>query len=251
MWELSSNIILETEKGRGQGSKGTGNFSRQSDNKGNRQGAKESKMFMMFRQCYTLRHEVAPFLHHVSDQSPGRLVWNRRMPLGQEHCAGGTWSRLWRNHRWRSRAHIPICLKAAEHGIYRFSSTLPKLYTCLFLGTDNRSSMQLQCLHVLPERHYRNTLVKPLGNPEGPVINTPRKEGWQCTVLSFGLSTSMRVHVSTKRLKPVLAYSPLHGVKLHMYLDDWPRVTRKYWYRSLLQSKHPGEGPCTKGQGWL
>ena len=30
-----------------------------------------------------------------------------------------------------------------------------------------------------------------------------------------------------------------------------PRVTRKYWHMSLLKSKHPGEGPCAKGQGWL
>ena len=42
---------------------------------------------------------------------------------------------------------------------------------------------------------------------------------WQFTALPFGLSTSPRVF--TKILKPVLAYTHLHRVKLHMYLDDW------------------------------
>ena len=42
---------------------------------------------------------------------------------------------------------------------------------------------------------------------------------WQFTVLPFGLSTCPRVF--TKILKPVLAYTHLHRVKLHMYLNDW------------------------------
>ena len=57
--------------------------------------------------------------------------------------------------------HIPICLRAAEHRSYRFSSTLPKL-------------LQLSV--------------------------------------------------------------------------PWRRSS---WRRSLLKSKHSGEGPCAKGQGWL
>ena len=42
---------------------------------------------------------------------------------------------------------------------------------------------------------------------------------WQFKTLPFGLSTSPRVF--TKILRPVLAYAHLHGVRLHMYLDDW------------------------------
>ena len=42
---------------------------------------------------------------------------------------------------------------------------------------------------------------------------------WQFTVLPCVLSTSPRVF--TKILEPVLAYTHLHRVKLHMYLDDW------------------------------
>ena len=42
---------------------------------------------------------------------------------------------------------------------------------------------------------------------------------WQFAVLPFGLSTSPSVF--TEILKPVLAYTHLHRVKLHMYLDDW------------------------------
>jgi hypothetical protein len=42
---------------------------------------------------------------------------------------------------------------------------------------------------------------------------------WQFKALPFGLSTSPRVF--TKILKPILAYAHLHGVQLHMYLDDW------------------------------
>ena len=57
-------------------------------------------------------------------------------------------------------------------------------YSCLFfvtkategVDTDNRS-LQPQRLHVLPGRHYGNTLVNPLGPPEGPVVNIPRYEG--------------------------------------------------------------------------
>ncbi len=42
---------------------------------------------------------------------------------------------------------------------------------------------------------------------------------WQFRALPFGLSTSPRVF--TKVLTPVLAYAHLHGIRLHMYLDDW------------------------------
>ena len=42
---------------------------------------------------------------------------------------------------------------------------------------------------------------------------------WQFKALPFGLSTSPRIF--TKILMPVLAYAHVHGVKLHMYLDDW------------------------------
>ena len=42
---------------------------------------------------------------------------------------------------------------------------------------------------------------------------------WQFRALPFGLSTSPRVFA--KILRPVLAYTHLHGVRLHMYLDDW------------------------------
>ena len=57
---------------------------------------------------------------------------------------------------------------------------------------------------------------------------------WQFTALSF--STSLRVF--TKILKPVLAYSHLHGVKLYVSgrLIVKPRVT----------SKHPGAGLCSR-----
>ena len=50
-------------------------------------------------------------------------------------------------------------------------------YSWLFLVADNRPdnrSLQHQCLPVLPECHYGNTLVKPLGPPEGRVVNIPR-----------------------------------------------------------------------------
>ena len=41
---------------------------------------------------------------------------------------------------------------------------------------------------------------------------------WQFRSLPFGLSTSPRVFA--KILRPVLAYAHLHGVRLHMYLDN-------------------------------
>ena len=70
-----------------------------------------------------------------------------------------------------------ICLRAAEHGIYRFSSTLPKLLQLSVpcnqcnrgVEKDNRS-LQPQRLYLRPERHYGNTSVNP---PEGPVVNIP------------------------------------------------------------------------------
>lgn len=42
---------------------------------------------------------------------------------------------------------------------------------------------------------------------------------WQLTALPFGLSTAPRAF--TKVMKAVLSYAHLHGVRLHMYLDDW------------------------------
>ena len=105
---------------------------------------------------------------------------------------------------------------------------------------DHRSILP-QCLRALPELHYGDAPVNPRGPTTGPVVNFPRPErcllsyrdqpsgrylrlchngtAWQFTVLPFGLSTSPRV--VTKILKPVLAFTHLHWVKLHMYLDDW------------------------------
>ena len=60
-------------------------------------------------------------------------------------------------------------------------ATLPKLLQMYVpcnqgnMGVETDTiSLQLQCLHILPQRHYENTLVKPLGPPEGPVVNIPR-----------------------------------------------------------------------------
>ena len=62
---------------------------------------------------------------------------------------------------------------------------------------------------------------------------------WQFRALPFGLSTSPRVF--TKVLTPVLAFAHLHGVKLHMYLDDWllnpdsrqEAIDQTSWLKSL------------------
>ena len=59
-----------------------------------------------------------------------------------------------------------------------------------------------------------------ISTEEVDVTGVPCHNGiWQFRALPFGLSTSPRVF--TKILRPVLAYAHLHGVRLHMYLDDW------------------------------
>ena len=57
-------------------------------------------------------------------------------------------------------------------------------YSCMLLVTNategvdtDNISLHPQRLHVLPERHYGNTLVNPLGPPEGSVVYIPRYEG--------------------------------------------------------------------------
>ena len=188
-----------------------------------------------------------PFLYHVSNNHPGAWSEIGTDPWVKNIVQRDIWSGLWRSHRWRSRAHIPICLRAAEHVSYRFSSTLRKFYSWLFLVTDNRPdnrSLQPQRLHVLPERHYGNTLVNPLGPPEGPVVNIPRYEGHLLShrnppsrqmIPSFlSQRHSMAIHSSVNQSlnQPESIYKHtqtstslfpyIHGVKLHnMYINEW------------------------------
>ena len=42
---------------------------------------------------------------------------------------------------------------------------------------------------------------------------------WQFKALPFGLNTAPRVF--TKVTAPIAAYAHLHGISMHLYLDDW------------------------------
>jgi hypothetical protein len=42
---------------------------------------------------------------------------------------------------------------------------------------------------------------------------------WQFKALPFGLNTALRVF--TKVTAPIVAYAHLHGISMHVYLDDW------------------------------
>ena len=143
----------------------------------------------------------------------------------------------------------PDSARAAEQGSDRASSTHPRLLQPLVpchqgnmgVEADHRSILP-QCLCALPELHYGDASVNPRGPKQGQWLTSlDLKDAffhrginpadrrylrfchngttWQFTVLPCGLSSSPRVF--TKILKPVLAYTHLHRVKLHMYLDDW------------------------------
>ena len=109
------------------GFKGTGHFSRQSASKEKGQGAKGSGCSWCSDHGI---YRCTRFSFSVS--SPGAWSEIGADPWTKNIVQMNIWSRLWRSHRWRSRAHIPICLRAAEHGSYRFSSTLPKLYSTIW-----------------------------------------------------------------------------------------------------------------------
>ena len=136
---------------------------------------------------------------------------------------------------------------------YRFSSTLPKLLI------DSATSM--------PSCTARVSLWKHLGQTPGPsrrasLTYLDKKDTYchigihpadscylrfchngtacQFTVLSFGLSTSLRVF--TKILKPVLAYSHLHG-------PAWSQATSvsgRLIVKPRVTNKHPGAGLCSR-----
>ena len=148
----------------------------------------------------------------------------------------------------------PGSARAAEQGSDRASSTHPRLLQPL-VPSYHRSILP-QCLRALPELHYGDVSV----NPRGPFfhrgINPADRRylrfchngtTWQFTVLPCGLSTSPRV--STKILKPVLAYAHLHLLELHMYLDDWLLNPGTHGDTRKLSSKHPlsSSSPCAEG----
>ena len=142
----------------------------------------------------------------------------------------------------------PVSARAAEQGSDRASSTHPGFFSRLFLVRkatgEWRPIIDLSSLNVFV--HCPSfTMETPRSILRAPqqgqwLTSLDLKDAyayigidpadrrylrfchngtsWQFTVLSFGLSTSLRVF--TKILKPVLAIAHLHRVKLHMYIDD-------------------------------
>ena len=91
----------------------------------------------------------------------------------------------------------PVSARAAEQGSDRANSPLPGFYSRLFLVRKATGewrpiirSVLPQCLRALPELHYGDTSVN-LSSRQ--TLFCHNDTSWQFTVLSFGLSTSLRV----------------------------------------------------------
>ena len=144
----------------------------------------------------------------------------------------------------------PVSARAAEQGSDRASSTHPGFYSRLFLVRkatgEWRPIIDLSSLNVFvhcpsftmetPRSIFRapqqgqwltSLVLKDAYFHIGSTQQTDAvlSTSWQFTVLSFGLSTSLRVF--TKILKPVLAIAHLHRVRiaLHRRLVVKPRDT--------------------------